>query len=134
MAQLNIRTKSGRKYYQLDYYKGGKRFRKNLGPVDGPRAITPHAAAAKLYAVRYELSSGKKVFTPGPRITFGAFAAGEYLTWYESEYPTSFARVRSIVRNSCAMLNETYLDDIDAGLLERWKAARKKAPRLVRDL
>jgi len=134
MAQLNIKkNRHGNRFYQLDYYKGGKRHRPAIGAVDGPDAITPHAAQAQLDAIKFELSSGRKVFTPGPRITFGDFAKGEYLTWYESEYPTSYKRVRSIVRNSCTMLLEKYMDEIDPPLLERWKASRKKAPRLVRD-
>jgi integrase len=134
MAQLNIKkNRHGNRFYQLDYSTGGKRYRPAIGAVDGPDAITPHDAQAKLDAIKYQLSSGKKVFTPGPRIKFGEFAAGEYLTWFQSEYPTSFARVQSIVRNSCAMLSDKFLDEIDEGLLERWKASRKKAPRLVRN-
>lgn len=119
MATLRTRTESGKKYYQLSWYEGGKRHRDNLGPVS---RITPHDAKIALQAKELELGTGKRIFVGGA--IFESHVA-EYLTWHAAEYPASHKRVAEICRDAFADFHGKQLGSITQKSIDKWKDKRR---------
>lgn len=104
----------GNRWY-LNWSEHGRQYRKSLGK------ITEHEADLRRKAKEVELGTGKRIF-----VASAAFETHleRYLTWHYSEFPDSHFRVRQIADQHFADFRGYALSQIDAPMIERWKATR----------
>lgn len=118
MAAIYLR---GRTWW-IRYTTGGVQRRESLGRATEAEAKT--ALAAK----EYELRTGNplaRATAAAPR--FDLFA-GDYLAWYEHEYPASYRRARDIVNDVLVPeFGHLLLDEIKVKHAEDWKIRCSKA-------
>jgi integrase len=101
--------------WYLNWSQGGRQFRKSLG------RITEHEAELQRKGKEIELSTGKRVFFASA--LFDDHLA-RYLIWHRSEFPDSHFRVEQIATQHFDDFRGRALSQIDATMIERWKASR----------
>ncbi len=99
----------------LNWREAGTRKRQSLGN------IAPHDAETARQAKALELRTGHRFLSN--RATLRAFLP-EYLAWYQTQFPSNYARARAILTQQFQPLWDMAMDEIEPFQLEQWKIRR----------
>jgi hypothetical protein len=104
--------------YYLNWHDANGQHRPSLGP------ITEQEARAKLKLKEAELATGRRL-EPSVAPLFSDYAIS-YLAWYGAEFPDTMDTAERIIEKQLLpAFGHLSLDQINAALVEAWKARRK---------